>query len=171
MLRTTFAFLALLPGLAMAQQIDTSVDFTKLDRDEFVEEARRAGEASWSTSMAIFTRIDPSIAALVPDFPWGDAFEEGYGCLYDNMSASGNLDHYNALRDEAATFMEFLDANPQVSLINLDQYDEAIDLMTPSDEAIKAMQTCGVMDLNQAAIVESGMMQAVMAIYAAQEQQ
>lgn len=161
MFRFLFIGLIAVPTLAAADEIDASVDFTSLDRDEFVEEARRLGEASWEGSMSIFTRIDPSIAETVPPFPWNAEFEDAYGCVYDEMSQQGTLSDYNDMRDEGIKFLAFLEENPEVNLLNLEEYEEALDLMMPSDGAVESMQSCGLMGLNAQAMTESGLMQAV----------
>ncbi|MEO0752048.1 MAG: hypothetical protein AAFY25_09600 [Pseudomonadota bacterium] len=170
MLRIPAITLIALTAVAQADPIDTSVDFTQLSRDSFVKEARALAQASWVTSMAMFSRIDPTIAEVVPAFPWNDAFEAAYGCVHDDMSAAGTLAEYNDMRDEGAKFFTFLEANPEVTILNIDQYNEALDLMTPSVGTIQSMQGCGVMDLNQEVMIESGLMQTVMQFYAAQQQ-
>ena len=156
--------------MSTAQEIDTSVDFTTLNRGAFVSEARNLAEASWVGSMEIFSRIDPSVAEKVPDFPWNPEFETAYGCIHDDMTAAGTIADYNSMRDASVTFMAFLENNPEVTLLNIDQYDEAIELMTPSETTISAMQRCGLMRLNQQAMIDSGLMQAVTQFYATQPQ-
>ncbi|MEL6648080.1 MAG: hypothetical protein AAFY35_07100 [Pseudomonadota bacterium] len=165
-----FAVTACLAAPSVAQEIDTSVDFTALNRGQFVDEARRVAEASWVGSMVIFSRIDASVAQAIPAFPWNEDFVTAYSCIYDDMSTAGTLNEYNAMRDESVKFLAFVEQNPEVTLLTIDQYDEALDLMVPSDITIAAMQGCGLMTLNQEAMVESGLMQAVTQFFAEQDE-
>ena len=155
--------LTTLPLAAQAQAIDPDVDFTRLNKSGFVKEMRAMGEASWEPMMALYGRLDPELAALVPEFPWSEDFDAAYGCVYDGMSSRDAMEEMNEMRDKTAQLVDYIMSDESVSFASLENDDTLLDLMVPTDNLVAVGQACGLQELNMKAIMESGLMEAFMA--------
>ncbi|MEL6690680.1 MAG: hypothetical protein AAFP28_10205 [Pseudomonadota bacterium] len=156
--------LAALPMTVQAQEIDPNVDFTRLNKSGFVNEMRAMGEASWEPMMALYGRLDPSLAELVPEFPWSSEFDDAYGCVYQGLSGRSALGDVNELRDKTIRLVDYIQSSEDVTFASLEDDDTLLELMLPSDDLVEVSRDCGVQDLNIQALRESGLMDAFMAV-------
>lgn len=158
------AFLLALPMASGAQEIDSDVDFTTLRKSAFVKEMRNLAEASWPPMMQLYTRLDPSLGELTPDFEWSDEFSDAYGCVYDTLSANDGLQDVNITRDALVVFMDRVQADESVTFLTFVEDEELSDLLMPSDKFANAGSDCGVNNLNIKLVSESGLMDAMQKI-------
>ncbi|MCH2076578.1 MAG: hypothetical protein MK180_06785 [Rhodobacteraceae bacterium] len=165
-MKTFFAVLGLaaLPITAQAQDIDPDVDFTRLNKSGFVKEMRAMGEASWEPMMALYGRLDPSLAELVPEYPWSSEFDDAYGCVYQGLSDRDALGDVNQIRDKTILLVGYIMSSEEVNFASLENDDTLLELMLPSDNLVEVSSDCGVQELNMRALTESGMMEAFMAV-------
>lgn len=155
------SLLSILPIATLAQNIDSDVDFTKVDKAEFIEEMRVISAATWPAMMQLYVRLDASLEEFVPAFEWTDAHVESMGCTYDMLSDRGQLSDVNAIRDNMVQFLNVVETREDVSFMSLATDDELIELLSPQDGLHEASKECGGDELNMRTLQESGFMDAV----------
>lgn len=136
--------------------IDASVDFTQLDRGAFVDASEDMTKATWNDAFAIFSRIDPSIAAAVPAYQRADEFRDSYACIFDTLLGQDALADMNLLRDGTMQAIAYLQAHPEMNLTNIADHDVYLDKLMPPNSYLAASQSCGLFDLNADIVAKSG---------------
>lgn len=150
----------LLPNLAFAEaEIDTSVDFTGLNRAAFIDALDDLTQATWGPTWMLFARLDPAIAEAVPAYHRGDEFRDIHGCIYDTLEEQGALAEVNVLRDGGARAVAYIEAHPDLNLITMGDHDAYMDAVIPPDAYVVAAQSCGLFDLNSDIMKEAGLVE------------
>ena len=153
--------LAFFPLGAIAQNIDPDVDFSRIEKSDFVEEMRVMNAVMWPSMMQLYVRLDPSLEELVPEFEWSEAHTEGTACVYDRLSEQGKLSQVNAMRDQAIAFLDVVETRTDITFASLATDDELIALLSPQDSFADATSDCGLAELNIQTMKESGLMDAI----------
>lgn len=149
------------PFLAQAQDYFEDVDFTDMDRGDFVAAMQRVQDVLSPRVFELFTRVDPSIEAHVPDLEWTHEHTQVYGCLYDGLAAQDALDDANVVQEHAALALAYLDEHPDLNFATLEEHPDYLASLTPPPTYLDVASDCGLMSLNARAMSESGIMQAL----------
>ncbi len=149
---------SILPSIASADmEIDTSIDFTKLNRSAFVDAADALTQATWEPTFVLFARVDPAIAEAVPSYQRGEEFRVIHGCIFDTLSKQDALNEMNIVRDKSVKALAYLDANPDLNLSTVAEHNEYLDNAVPPDAYVAAAQSCGLFDINADIVKEAGL--------------
>lgn len=153
-----------LPATSFAQSDVTSklaelvdVDFTQVNKAEFIDKHEEALSIGWEPSMQLYARVDPSLAEIVPPFTWTDDYVETYGCLYDRLKEQDALGEANAMFSGLQASIEYIYAHPDFSILTLAEHEPFIDMLQPSDLYLEVSMSCGLGVLNAQAMKDSGL--------------
>ena len=149
---------------ARSGKIDTSIDFTALSRDDYLEEADNLLRATWDSTFELFGRTDPSIAALIPDYVYSNEFRAVNGCVYDRLRDQGALQDLNIIRDNAVVGAAYLRAHPELTVFTMTDHQGYLDPMVPPDAYLEAADDCGLLNLNVRIISDAGIWEALKAV-------
>ncbi|GLO69691.1 hypothetical protein MACH17_12080 [Phaeobacter inhibens] len=150
----------ILPNIASADiEIDTSIDFTTLNRGAFVDALDGLTQAMWEPTFTLFARLDPSISDAIPPYQRGDEFREIHGCIFDVLSEQDAIDDVNTLRDGSLRAVAYIEAHPELNVGTIADHDEYLEHAVPPDAYVLAAQSCGLFDLNSDIMKNAGLVE------------
>lgn len=140
-------------------------DAAQMDRGEYLDQMEGIFPDLSVAAFLLFTRMGSELSDHVPDFTWSEAYEEAYGCMYDQTAGVGNYDGLNAYTQGGLVSLHYLRDHPDLTFMTMTEHPEYMDGVTPSAKYLALLQECGVQDLTQDALKKSGMMDALKKVY------
>lgn len=159
--RLLFLVLSLSAIFSAGSSADTPL--TGLSKTEFLRAYEENMEAAWPAFSALYGRINPELAELVPGKEWTKEDRDASECIYDEMKAAGNLDNYISALDQLGFMRDKILENDGVTVLNMQEYpDIENNNVAKVDGYLGAMNSCGYMALMQRRMQESGLWKKMM---------
>lgn len=146
---------------SVAAFADTSLK--GLSKDEFLRAYEDNMEKAWPAFSALYSRVNPELADLVPGKEWTEEDREASACIYDEMKQSGNLDSYITALDKLGVMRDKILENNDVTVLNMHEHPDIDNSnVAKVDGYLGAMNSCGYMALMQKRMQESGLWEKMM---------
>lgn len=136
-------------------------DAAHMNRGEYLDQMETIFPDLSVAAFLLFTRARPELNDYAPDFTWSEAYEEAFGCMYDQTAGVGNYDDLKAYTQGGLVSLQYLRDNPDLNFMTMTEHPEYMDSVTPSSAYLRLLKDCGVQQLSQDAMMKSGMMEAL----------
>lgn len=151
----------LLASPAMALDPLPPGHFDGMSRAQYLAEMETVTEAITAQMALLYDRVKPGLAAKVPGQIWDDEDRAVAACVYDKAVTEGTLDGLSTYLTLAVISGNKVEANPDITFANLDQYAEELGGGDQASTFLGYQNDCGGFDLQSRRMKEMGTWEAL----------